>query len=161
MVLYSQIGMSVFCCLLCCLCLFFFASRRRHTRCALVTGVQTCALPISAKGGVQPIIGCQLAIAREDEARTANGVEPDQLVVLVQSEAGYRNLLHLVSKSYIEMEPGLPPQLRLGDFEGRTDGLIALSGGVAGLPGRQIGRAHVRTPVTNAQLVCRLLIGNK
>src|SRR3546814_6256791 len=27
-------------------CLFFFSSRRRHTRCALVTGVQTCALPI-------------------------------------------------------------------------------------------------------------------
>src|SRR3546814_8689583 len=37
-----------------CLCgdygvlLFFFSSRRRHTRCALVTGVQTCALPISS-----------------------------------------------------------------------------------------------------------------
>src|SRR3546814_1876165 len=29
------------------LCVFFFSSRRRHTRCALVTGVQTCALPIS------------------------------------------------------------------------------------------------------------------
>src|SRR3546814_2738289 len=29
---------------------FFFSSRRRHTRCALVTGVQTCALPISAPG---------------------------------------------------------------------------------------------------------------
>src|SRR3546814_2228925 len=29
-----------------CLRFFFFASRRRHTRCALVTGVQTCALPI-------------------------------------------------------------------------------------------------------------------
>src|SRR3546814_2715491 len=28
---------------------FFFSSRRRHTRCALVTGVQTCALPISLK----------------------------------------------------------------------------------------------------------------
>src|SRR3546814_1001027 len=28
------------------LILFFFSSRRRHTRCALVTGVQTCALPI-------------------------------------------------------------------------------------------------------------------
>src|SRR3546814_2083958 len=28
-------------------CFLFFASRRRHTRCALVTGVQTCALPIS------------------------------------------------------------------------------------------------------------------
>src|SRR3546814_5617296 len=31
------------------LCCFFFSSRRRHTRCALVTGVQTCALPISAQ----------------------------------------------------------------------------------------------------------------
>src|SRR3546814_2585784 len=36
----------------CCECIyvpvfFFFSSRRRHTRCALVTGVQTCALPIS------------------------------------------------------------------------------------------------------------------
>src|SRR3546814_5257349 len=32
---------------LCCdVFLFFFSSRRRHTRCALVTGVQTCALPI-------------------------------------------------------------------------------------------------------------------
>src|SRR3546814_8724682 len=30
------------------LCDFFFSSRRRHTRCALVTGVQTCALPICA-----------------------------------------------------------------------------------------------------------------
>src|SRR3546814_20633807 len=29
-----------------CYCVFFFSSRRRHTRCALVTGVQTCALPI-------------------------------------------------------------------------------------------------------------------
>src|SRR3546814_9261138 len=42
-----------------CLCLFylvfvvfFFSSRRRHTRCALVTGVQTCALPISAASAV-------------------------------------------------------------------------------------------------------------
>src|SRR3546814_6392269 len=38
---------------------FFFASRRRHTRCALVTGVQTCALPISGEppGGlrIEPI----------------------------------------------------------------------------------------------------------
>src|SRR3546814_1503608 len=29
-----------------CIVFFFFSSRRRHTRCALVTGVQTCALPI-------------------------------------------------------------------------------------------------------------------
>src|SRR3546814_431019 len=33
--------------------LFFFSSRRRHTRCALVTGVQTCALPICLEGSLQ------------------------------------------------------------------------------------------------------------
>src|SRR3546814_5473658 len=32
--------------ILCVFVFFFFSSRRRHTRCALVTGVQTCALPI-------------------------------------------------------------------------------------------------------------------
>src|SRR3546814_1871551 len=38
--LYCEIGVCIVC------WLFFFSSRRRHTRCALVTGVQTCALPI-------------------------------------------------------------------------------------------------------------------
>src|SRR3546814_8199098 len=33
-------------------CMCVFSSRRRHTRCALVTGVQTCALPISLKGKI-------------------------------------------------------------------------------------------------------------
>src|SRR3546814_4719327 len=33
---------------------FFFSSRRRHTRCALVTGVQTCALPISGYASPVP-----------------------------------------------------------------------------------------------------------
>src|SRR3546814_2304838 len=33
---------------------FFFSSRRRHTRCALVTGVQTCALPIFTKDMYSP-----------------------------------------------------------------------------------------------------------
>src|SRR3546814_2458068 len=34
---------------------FFFSSRRRHTRCALVTGVQTCALPISYQLTIEPL----------------------------------------------------------------------------------------------------------
>src|SRR3546814_16445009 len=37
----------------------FFSSRRRHTRCALVTGVQTCALPIW-----QPLYACQYFMSR-------------------------------------------------------------------------------------------------
>src|SRR5262245_51924182 len=48
--------------------------------------------------GVQPIIGCQLGIAREEQggglngpARVGHKPAPDQLVLLAQSEAGYRN----------------------------------------------------------------------
>src|SRR3546814_5580460 len=52
----------VVCYLLFCCCCFFFSSRRRHTRGALVTGVQTCALPISGVAGrcvgtLQAILG--------------------------------------------------------------------------------------------------------
>src|SRR3546814_7874546 len=42
---------------------FFFSSRRRHTRCALVTGVQTCALPIFAN---------LLIVAAENLVRSVN-----------------------------------------------------------------------------------------
>src|SRR3546814_7664839 len=44
-------------------CFFFFSSRRRHTRCALVTGVQTCALPISlSTGGRESSTDAMLAV---------------------------------------------------------------------------------------------------
>src|SRR3546814_1782492 len=90
---------SIFCAFICCSglsflsllsvffisnCLFFFcSSRRRHPRCALVTGVQTCALPISTldrfacqmmPAGVegQP----QLAIDERDPARLERRLDP-------------------------------------------------------------------------------------
>src|SRR3546814_2654070 len=43
---------------------FFFSSRRRHTRCALVTGVQTCALPISPERVTEAAYGCRRTICR-------------------------------------------------------------------------------------------------
>src|SRR3546814_6557251 len=49
--------------------LFFFSSRRRHTRCALVTGVQTCALPISPDTAVLLQLAgrlCDLDLAPRD-----------------------------------------------------------------------------------------------
>src|SRR3546814_10775390 len=58
--------------------MFFFSSRRRHTRCALVTGVQTCALPIYAEKN--------LANARELfeqglRSAFASLAEPEQLTL--------------------------------------------------------------------------------
>src|SRR3546814_865862 len=45
-----------------CNVVFFFSSRRRHTRCALVTGVQTCALPISTEDEVPSVPVGELAV---------------------------------------------------------------------------------------------------
>src|SRR3546814_9013727 len=45
---------------------FFFSSRRRHTRCALVTGVQTCALPIFT---IVEVDTTQIFLVRIGEAR--------------------------------------------------------------------------------------------
>src|SRR3546814_991375 len=46
---------------------FFFSSRRRHTRCALVTGVQTCALPISNMWRSSISFRPEKPIEREDD----------------------------------------------------------------------------------------------
>src|SRR3546814_4807404 len=53
---------------------FFFSSRRRHTRCALVTGVQTCALPIYGQN------------ALEWDGRFWFGTATDRLVVKSEGE---------------------------------------------------------------------------
>src|SRR3546814_5542900 len=52
------------------MCLYCFSSRRRHTRCALVTGVQTCALPISQPSS--SACACRTG-ARVDSLRTVAG----------------------------------------------------------------------------------------
>ena len=70
----------------------------------------------AADAGVQPIIGCILGLRRaEGEGRvggkTLSAPMPDSILLLVQNEAGYRNLLKLVSKSYLETEGGEPPQI--------------------------------------------------
>src|SRR3546814_8218596 len=59
--------------IICVFLFFFFSSRRRHTRCALVTGVQTCALPICHVGrhlGPRPLAGLGSAASRATVLRS-------------------------------------------------------------------------------------------
>ncbi len=97
-----------------------------------------------ADAGIQPVIGCQLAIRREDgvPGRDGRRPEPDTVVLLCQSEAGYANLLKLVSKAYLETETGETPQVSLGDLDQRSEGLILLTGGVHGPIGRLLAEGQ-------------------
>src|SRR5689334_219693 len=94
--------------------------------------------------GVQPIIGCELPIRREAGEARRNGPppDPDKLVLLVQSEAGYRNLLKLVSRAYLGTEGGEPAQIDVDALKGQSKGLIALSGGPSGAIGRLLGEGQ-------------------
>src|SRR3546814_1022679 len=49
--------------------IFFFSSRRRHTRCALVTGVQTCALPIWRTPAVAEARSIELPELHQDDGK--------------------------------------------------------------------------------------------
>jgi DNA polymerase-3 subunit alpha len=114
----------------------------------------------AADAGVQPILGTVLGVRRvgpapagRPNARLAS--QPDQLVLLVQSETGYANVMKLVSKAYMESEPGAPPMVSLDDLDGHTDGLIALTGG----PGGAVGRLLAENQHGHAEEALKRLAG--
>jgi DNA polymerase III subunit alpha len=110
------------------------------------------------EAGVQPIIGCEFGLRRSDgEGRIAGAgklgpaLAPDAVVLLVQNETGYRNLLRLVSRAFLETEGGEEPQLPLSALDGLSDGLIALAGGPRGPVGRLL--AEGQGPAAEAMLL--------
>jgi DNA polymerase III subunit alpha len=95
--------------------------------------------------GVQPIMGCELAIRRSDHerhGRLGRPLPPEPVVLLVQDEAGWRNLLALVSAAYLESDGAEAPQVDLDKLARHSDGLILLTGGPAGPVGRLLGEGQ-------------------
>ncbi|MDD5586447.1 MAG: DNA polymerase III subunit alpha [Alphaproteobacteria bacterium] len=87
--------------------------------------------------GVQPVIGCQIAVARDGQSGEPQARRDvfDQLILLVQNELGYRNLSALVTQSYLAPDRPEPYVIR-EELARHAGGLIALSGGVDGSIGR-------------------------
>ena len=92
--------------------------------------------------GIQPIVGTVLAVARED------GGEIDWLTLLAQDETGWLNLCHLVSRAHLDRPLERDPHVALGDLDGRTQGLVALSGAGEGALARLL--AEKRTEAADA-----------
>ena len=87
--------------------------------------------------GVQPIIGCALAVDFADQDLAcrnghAHSSKRPRIVLLASREAGYRRLLRLNSRAFLESPPGEQPYLKLDWLQGDAEDLIALSGGPGG-----------------------------
>jgi len=85
--------------------------------------------------GVQPIIGCELAVDFGDQdanVRNALGPSPARIVLLAARESGYRNLMRLNSRAFLETPIHQAPHIKFEWLEGNAEGLIALTGGPEG-----------------------------
>src|SRR4051812_4823812 len=86
--------------------------------------------------GVQPIVGTMLAVARPPQIGGEQRI--DWLALLAKDEQGYANLCKLVSAAHLDRPVEQEPHVEFGRLEGLSDGLIALTAGAEGAPGRLI-----------------------
>ena len=84
--------------------------------------------------GIQPIIGCALGVDFGDQEIRNGAVDHvwPRIVLLAAGEDGYRSLMRLSSRAYLETPSQERPHLKLDWLDGETAGLIALSGGPNG-----------------------------
>jgi DNA polymerase-3 subunit alpha len=88
-----------------------------------------------AGSGIQPIVGCSLAVDfgdQEADPRASASVRLPRLVLLAAREEGYRRLMRLSSRAFLETPSEARPRILLSWLEGETEGLIALTGGPSG-----------------------------
>ncbi|HEX2655392.1 MAG TPA: DNA polymerase III subunit alpha [Xanthobacteraceae bacterium] len=86
--------------------------------------------------GIQPIIGCTLAIDFGDQTSAPRhpgaNIRIPRLVLLATREAGYRSLARLTSRAFLETPAHESPHLKLSFLQDATEGLIALTCGPSG-----------------------------
>jgi DNA polymerase-3 subunit alpha len=87
-----------------------------------------------AGAGIQPIVGCALGVDfgdQENRGPSAGDLWP-RIVLLAARENGYRSLMRLSSRAYLETAQHERPHIKLAWLQEETDGLIALTGGPSG-----------------------------
>jgi DNA polymerase-3 subunit alpha len=116
-----------------------------------------------AGAGIQPIIGATLSLDCGDQE---NQLRPSglgggaqsfpRIVLLAATAAGYRNLLHLNSRAFLDHPGNEPPHIKLAWLDGRSDGLIALSGGPDGPLDRAILAGQPNLMMSRVEALLRL-----
>ncbi|MCB8820687.1 DNA polymerase III subunit alpha [Microvirga rosea] len=86
-----------------------------------------------AGAGIQPIAGVQLSVCFEEPDPVARvAPQPANVVLLAQTDEGYRNLMRLVSHAYFGVPLGEAPRVFAPALAQHCEGLIALTGGFTG-----------------------------
>jgi DNA polymerase III subunit alpha len=88
-----------------------------------------------ASSGIQPIVGCALAIDFGDQEaprHPGHALKLPRLVLLAAHEDGYRNLMRLTSRAFLDTPSDQAPHVKLEALETAGAGLIALTGGPGG-----------------------------
>ena len=96
---------------------------------------------VCSGAGIQPVMGCQLNItppADRASGRANRRLDPDQVVLLVQNENGWENLLKLVSHAHLESEGMSSPQVSMAELLKYNEGLLLFTGGPQGPVGRYL-----------------------
>ena len=86
--------------------------------------------------GIKPIAGTELSVFNP-----ADPAKPHRLVLLMQDQAGYKNLTRLISRAYIEGQRQGRAQVQRDWVLHAADGLIALSGGPVAMSGGIVRRS--------------------
>ncbi len=93
---------------------------------------------LMSEAGIQPIIGCIVRVSYAQAPLGQQAPDPAPVVLLVQNETGYRNLIKLVSRSFMETDATSEPRVSLDDLLDANEGMLLLTGGPDGPVGRLI-----------------------
>src|SRR6476469_864200 len=111
-----------------------------------------------ASSGIQPIIGCALAIDFADQEPGSRSVlaAPSRLILLAAGEAGYRSLMRLNSRAFLETPTHQAPHVKFDWLEGDAEDLIALTGGTDGPISLALGADHAALAAARCDRLARL-----
>src|SRR5689334_4935622 len=110
-----------------------------------------------AGAGIQPIIGCAMAIDFADvETRNTEHNWP-RLVLLAANENGYRSLMRLCSRAYLETAAQERPHIKISCLDGPAHGLIAVCRGPNGPLDAAIAGGQPAVALARCHFLHRLL----
>ncbi|MBV8700340.1 MAG: DNA polymerase III subunit alpha, partial [Bradyrhizobium sp.] len=112
-----------------------------------------------AGAGIQPIVGLELGVDFGDidpNARSAQGSSPSRIVLLAARERGYRSLMRLNSRAFLETPVHQSPHIKFDWLDGESEDLIALTGGPDGPISRAFADEHAAIAAARCERLAAL-----